>query len=74
MTTQPYTDPDVGKTPEQLFAERSKRVQDAMQLKRPDRIPVILDASYMLAEMYASRGARQGGTSTTASRSTSPTR
>jgi hypothetical protein len=52
MTTQPYTDPDVGKTPEHLFAERNKRVQDAMQLKQPDRIPVILDASYMLAEMY----------------------
>lgn len=52
MAAQPYTDPDVGKTPQQLFAERSKRLQDVMQLKRPDRIPVILDASYMLAEMY----------------------
>ena len=51
MTT-PYTDPDTGKTPEQLFAERTKRLQDAMQLKQPDRIPIQLDMSYMLAEMY----------------------
>ncbi len=27
MTAQPYTDPDIGKTPKQLFAERNKRVQ-----------------------------------------------
>ncbi len=47
-----YTDPDVGKTPEQLFAERTKRMQDAMQLKQPDRIPIQLGMGYMLAEMY----------------------
>ncbi len=41
MTTS-YTDPDIGKTPEQLFAERTKRLQDAMQLKQPDRIPIQL--------------------------------
>jgi hypothetical protein len=46
-----FTDPDAGKSPEQLFAERSKRLQDAIQLKQPDRIPIQLDFSYMLAEM-----------------------
>src|SRR4030043_2385753 len=52
MTTQSYSDSDVGKTPEQLFAERTKRLQDAIQLRQPDRIPIQLDMSYMLAEMY----------------------
>jgi hypothetical protein len=52
MASQSYTDPDVGKAPEQLFAERSKRVQDAMELKQPDRIPIQLGMSYFLADMY----------------------
>jgi uroporphyrinogen-III decarboxylase len=52
MTDQPYKDPDIGKTPQQLLDERTKRLQDAMQLKQPDRIPIQLDMSYMLAEMY----------------------
>lgn len=52
MNPHPYTDPDIGKTPEQLFAERTKRLQDAMHLRQPDRIPIQLDMSYMLAEMY----------------------
>ena len=51
MTTS-YKDPDVGKTPEQLYAERTKRIQDAMHLKQPDRIPIQLGMGYMLAEMY----------------------
>ncbi len=51
MTTS-YKDPDLGKTPQQLFAERSRRLQDAMQLKQPDRIPIQLNMGYMLAEMY----------------------
>lgn len=41
---------DAGKGPEQLFAERSKRIQDAIELKQPDRVPVMLPASYFLAE------------------------
>jgi uroporphyrinogen-III decarboxylase len=52
MTKQSFTDPDAGKTAEQRFSERSKRLQDAMQLKQPDRIPIQLVMSYMLAEMY----------------------
>jgi hypothetical protein len=42
---------DAGKTPEQLLAERSKRVEDAVLLKQPDRIPIALGMSYLLAEM-----------------------
>jgi len=52
MTTKPYTDPDIGKTPQQLFAERNTRVLNALQLKQPDRIPVQLFMSYMLPDMY----------------------
>jgi uroporphyrinogen-III decarboxylase len=43
---------DSGKTPQQLFAERSKRLQDALELRQPDRIPIVLGFGYMLAEMY----------------------
>ena len=39
------------KTPEQLLAERSKRMQDALEMKKPDRIPIQLGFGYMLAEM-----------------------
>ncbi len=42
--------PDAGKTPEQLLAERTKRLQHAMDLKQPDRIPIMLPMSYMLAD------------------------
>jgi len=51
MTTKPYADPDAGKTPQQLYAERTKRMADALQLKQPDRIPIQLGFGYMLAEM-----------------------
>ncbi len=52
MTKQPFADPDLSKTAEQNFAERSKRLQDAMQLKQPDRIPIQLAMGYLVAEMY----------------------
>jgi len=52
MTTRPITDPDAGKGPEQLLTERTRRLQDAMQLKQPDRVPIQLPMSYMLADMY----------------------
>ena len=52
MRDQPYRDPDLDKAPEQLFEERNKRIQDAMVLKQPDRIPILLNMGYMLAEMY----------------------
>src|SRR3972149_5762784 len=39
-----------GKTGAQLLAERSKRLQDAMELKQPDRVPIMMSARYFLAE------------------------
>ncbi len=51
MTTKPYKDPDTGKKPQQLYAERTKRMNDALELKQPDRIPIQLGLGYMLAEM-----------------------
>ncbi len=52
MSAEVFRDPDIGKSPEQLLAERTKRFQDAMQSRQPDRIPILLDMSYMLADMY----------------------
>jgi hypothetical protein len=45
-----WTDPDLGKKPEQLFAERAKRVADATAMKQPDRIPVNAPFGYGLAD------------------------
>ena len=52
MPPQTYTDSDVGKPAERLLAERTQRIQDALHLRQPDRIPIQLMMSYMLAEMY----------------------
>ena len=38
-------------TPETLGAERARRMADAMQLKQPDRVPLIMPIGYMLAEL-----------------------
>jgi hypothetical protein len=35
-----------GKTPEALYAEREKRVRDAIELNLPDRVPVVLESVY----------------------------
>lgn len=35
-----------GKTPEQLYQEREKRLYDAVQLKVPDRVPVIFGGTF----------------------------
>ncbi len=51
MTAMTFTEKlDGGKSAEQLLAERGKRVQDAIELKQPDRIPVHMPAGYILAE------------------------
>jgi uroporphyrinogen-III decarboxylase len=49
MTFTPTSEGD--KTAEELYAERSKRMQDALELRQPDRIPIQLGFGYMLAEM-----------------------
>ena len=40
----------MSKTPKQLYEERVKRVEDAIQLKIPDRVPVILSLGYFPAK------------------------
>ncbi len=37
------------KTPEQLYSERAKRIWDAVQLKEPDRVPVVLGGTLFAA-------------------------
>jgi len=39
----------MNKTPEQPYKEREKRVNDAIQLKTPDRVPVMIELSYFPA-------------------------
>jgi Uroporphyrinogen decarboxylase (URO-D) len=38
-------------TPAALGEERARRIADAMQLKQPDRVPLILSIGYMLADL-----------------------
>jgi hypothetical protein len=40
----------MSKTPKQLYEERVKRVEDAIQLKIPDRVPVIFSVGYFPAK------------------------
>ncbi len=39
------------KSHQQLFKERQQRIQDALQLRKPDRIPIMLPMGYLLAEI-----------------------
>jgi len=41
----------MSKTPEELLAERSKRLLDAYGLRKPDRVPIRLNFGYMLARL-----------------------
>lgn len=50
MAEKTWKDSDLGKSPEVLFAERSKRLKDAIELRQPDRVPISIGFSYMLAE------------------------
>ncbi len=43
--------PDAGKKPEQLLQERTARLNAAINLRQPDRIPIMMPISYMLAEL-----------------------
>jgi hypothetical protein len=42
---------DQGKSPEQLLAERTKRVMDAAEMKQPDRIPIALRYGYFMSDI-----------------------
>jgi len=41
----------MSKTPEEMVAERTKRLEDAFALRQPDRIPISMNFGYMLAKM-----------------------
>ncbi|MFC1901088.1 uroporphyrinogen decarboxylase family protein [Chloroflexota bacterium] len=41
-----------GKSPEELYEEREKRIRDALALREPDRVPVIMGSGYF-ASNYA---------------------
>jgi len=47
----PYQDPDRGKDPGQLLQERAKRLDDVINVRQPDRIPIMMPINYMLAEI-----------------------
>jgi hypothetical protein len=52
MTNSPTRhNPDAGKQPAQLLRERTQRLNDALNLRQPDRIPIMMPISYMLAEL-----------------------
>jgi len=53
MSESPSTwrDPDLGKSPEVLLAERARRLDDALAMRRPDRIPLQLKPGFLAAEM-----------------------
>ncbi len=70
VETSAATSVDKGKTPEQLYAERAKRVDDAIHLRQPDRIPTLLRLGHLPAdlagitrqEMYENPAAAQKAT------------
>lgn len=39
----------MNKTPGELYRERLKRIEDAIQLKKPDRVPILLEFGYFIA-------------------------
>ena len=49
ITAAPLLAADAGKSPEQLLRERTARLEDAFALRKPDRVPIFLPASYFLA-------------------------
>jgi hypothetical protein len=51
MSTSAALGIDAGKSPEQLFQERLKRIIDALQCKQPDRIPILLAADNWVADL-----------------------
>jgi hypothetical protein len=46
-----WKDLDLGKSAEQLLSERGKRLNDAMAMRQPDRIPLLLGLGYLQCEM-----------------------
>jgi hypothetical protein len=51
QAAEPWADPDAGKAPDQLLAERAKRLDDALAMRQPDRVPIQLRPGFLAAEM-----------------------
>lgn len=51
MTASSLKSVELTKSPEELLAERSRRLEDAYALRKPDRVPISLNLGYMLAKM-----------------------
>ena len=49
--TRTLPEPDVSKSPQQLYAERSQRILAAIALKQPDRIPTFVTFGHLLADL-----------------------
>ena len=47
----PSSNSGAGKKPEQLLQERTRRLNDVLNLRQPDRVPIMMPISYMLAEI-----------------------
>jgi hypothetical protein len=46
-----WTDPDMGKPPADLLEERRRRLDDALAMRRPDRVPIQFAPGFLAAEM-----------------------
>ncbi len=46
-----WVDPDTGKAPDVLAAERARRLDDALAMRQPDRIPIQFRPGFLAAEM-----------------------
>jgi len=46
-----WTNPDLGKPPNVLAAERARRLDDALAMRQPDRIPIQFRPGFLAAEM-----------------------
>ena len=51
LTNPAWTNPDVGKSPEVLLEERTRRLDDALHLRQPDRVPLQFAPGFLAAEM-----------------------
>ena len=50
-TPIPAGDPDAGRPPEVLLAERRQRLDDALAMRQPDRVPIQVRPGFLAAEM-----------------------
>ncbi len=49
MATRAAVEKKAGKSPEELYEERERRIRDAIELREPDRVPVTIAMTYFAA-------------------------